>query len=543
MGVIDPSASAAMPVRAARRGLAFKHAFWENRSELFTTAGTVARPRKTLQDGELARRAIAGDGGAFAELYDRHERRVYGFCVRMLGTPHDAADATQETFVRMLKRLPAMRDRELNFAAYALACARNACYDMIEGRRRVEPVAEHSQPRDPQPGDVGEDPERGALLKATREEVRAANAKLPARQREVLALREIELLSYDDIGEIVGLKRNAVAQLISRARIKLREHLRGSALASVSASSPDCERALPLLTTLQDGEGAGAGELDWVRAHLAGCDTCRLSSAAMQEAGVSYRALAPLLPLSWLRHATIARAAEFVGVDWSDVASRTLEAKRPAEGQPPDGSPSRGHADGGQSGGPPALSGDRDPVGWRLSRWTLAAAVLVLCLVMLVMVGVTRDGQIQAHSQAPSLPVAHTTTAISSLRLHHRTVKTATAARLVTPSPPNASGTGATLRTALQAPHHSTHRAHARHRPHRTPAKHRPAAPVVTSPPPSATSTTPNPPTPTPPPTTTTPATQTAPAPAPPSTGSGESTGTTPTPGAPPTGPRGTFAP
>ncbi len=213
-------------------------------------ASPVAHSRKleTLDDRELARLATAGDGHAFAELYDRHERRVYGFCMRMLGTPHDAADATQETFVRMLGRLPSLEGRELNFAAYALTAARNACYDMIEGRRRIEPVAEQSDGSrvghySPPDDNLERDPERAALLAATREDVRAANAELPARQREVLALREVELLSYDEIGELMGLNRNAVAQLVSRARIKLRDLLRGSALASVSASSSHCAKS------------------------------------------------------------------------------------------------------------------------------------------------------------------------------------------------------------------------------------------------------------------------------------------------------------
>jgi len=51
-----------------------------------TLAGFTA-----LDDGELAALAVDGHGEAFAELYDRHEQRVYGFCLRMLGSPHDAA--------------------------------------------------------------------------------------------------------------------------------------------------------------------------------------------------------------------------------------------------------------------------------------------------------------------------------------------------------------------------------------------------------------------------------------------------------------------
>ncbi len=302
-------------------------------------AVSVAPLLRFLEDAELATRAANGDGHAFAELYDRHEQRVYGFCLRLLGNPHDAADATQDAFVRVLARLPALRGREVHFIAYALTCARNACYDMIRSRQRVQPVDGEPQPLLAEPGHVSEDPERAALLASARADVQAANARLPTRQREVLSLREIELLSYDEIGEIMDLNRNAVAQLISRARIRLRELLRGDALASVRLGSPDCERALPLLAATQDGEAAEPGELEWVHRHLLACETCRVRREAMEEAGASYRALAAIVPLVWLRHAAIARAADYVGADWSEIAGPPpLRLVEPATPRPATGS-------------------------------------------------------------------------------------------------------------------------------------------------------------------------------------------------------------
>jgi RNA polymerase sigma factor (sigma-70 family) len=274
-------------------------------------------------DAALARLAGAGDGAAFATLYDRHERRIYNFCLRMLGSPHDAADATQETFLKVLSRLPQLESRQLDFVAYLFTAARNACYDQLGRRKRAQPVEELPEP-DPEaaPGDIYVDPERAAMLTALQDDVQAANARLPERQREVLVLREVEELSYDDIGTIMGLNRNAVAQLVSRARIKLRDELRGGALASVAGSTEECERALPLLALRQDGQLRDAEQRSWLAAHVGGCETCRVSQAAMQEAGLSYRAWVPLLPLVWLRHATIAKAADLVGANWSAHAGQ-----------------------------------------------------------------------------------------------------------------------------------------------------------------------------------------------------------------------------
>jgi RNA polymerase sigma factor (sigma-70 family) len=98
--------------------------------------------RADAHDTVLARRAAAGDGDAFATLYDRHERRAYNLCYRITGSAEDAADATQETFLRVLERLPSLHDRELNFGSYLLTAARHASYDAIERRKRATPAAE-----------------------------------------------------------------------------------------------------------------------------------------------------------------------------------------------------------------------------------------------------------------------------------------------------------------------------------------------------------------------------------------------------------------
>jgi len=545
MGVIHPPSFSEAPT--AYRGPASADAFWRIHAKLSIMATPAAHPPKALDDRELARLAVAGDGNAFAELYDRHEQRVYGFCMRMLGTQHDAADATQETFVRLLGRLPALEGRDLNFVAYALATARNACYDMIEGRRKAEPMAEQPEPLGPQEGDLERDPERAALLAAAREDVQAANAALPPRQREVLALREVELLSYDEIGELMGLNRNAVAQLVSRARIKLRDLMRDSALVSVSASSADCARALPLLASIQDDQRGSAAELEWVHAHIAGCDTCRLSRAAMEEAGVSYRALAaPIVPLVWLRHAAIARAAEFVGADWSGVvAGPGSGAGGPGSGS--SGSPSGAYGSVGQaaeeqSGRPGQLVARSGAGVWawtgrgRLAWTLLAGALLALCIVLVAMVGGTRDGHVLLHPTATGAATAHPI-ATAIRRPYHRTTSVAVAKHGVSGFHNPANTDTALAVSTAGTPHHSTDRVRSGgRRRHRTPATHRPApakptpkpppattpaattptttTPVAPPPPPATTPTTPPPPTTTP--TTTTPPARTTPEPAPP---------------------------
>ena len=295
-------------------------------------SGSARAAGPCADEARLAGEAAAGDGDAFAELYGRYERRAYNLCYRILGSEDDAADAAQEAFVGVFKRLPNLQGRELAFGSYVFTSARNACYDLIERRRRAEPSDQIPESSIPvgggvggggfgfDPGDPEDDPERSLLLAAGQEEIRAANATLPERQREVLALRELEELSYDEIAEIMDMNRNSVAQLISRARIGLRDALRGTALASIATSSADCERALSLLAARQDRQRAADG--DWLAGHLLECETCRLSREAMEEAGVSYRAWLPIAAGPALFRETMASAAEAAGADWSDVIAR-----------------------------------------------------------------------------------------------------------------------------------------------------------------------------------------------------------------------------
>ena len=129
---------------------------------------------------------------------------------------------------------------------------------------------------------------------AWRDEVREAVARLPERQREALELREGEGLSYERIAERLGTGTGSVAQLLERARINLYDELRGTALASVAAPSAECERALPLIAARRDGELDGdPGEVDWLGAHLGGCERCALAEEQMAEAAAFYRGEAP----------------------------------------------------------------------------------------------------------------------------------------------------------------------------------------------------------------------------------------------------------
>src|SRR5580765_8282382 len=244
----------------------------------------------TAPDAFLVRRLRERDRTAWEDLYAEYGPRLRAFGYRLAGNAQDADDLVQETFVRALPRLDRLDPDKVQLGPYLFTTLRNVFLKSVERARRSQPVAEVPEPAVPAP--IEDDPERSTLLRRQQEEVRAANANLAPRQRLVLALRELEDRSYAEIGAIVGLNENAVAQLISRARESLRAELR---LAQVDPERlpAECRSFLPLLSRHLDGQLRGPA-LEETLAHLEGCERCQDALASMQEAQRRYRMLVPL---------------------------------------------------------------------------------------------------------------------------------------------------------------------------------------------------------------------------------------------------------
>ncbi len=287
----------------------------------------VARRPTSAPDGVLVQEAAAGGGASYAALYDRYSEQVYNYCLRLTGSPEDAADATQDAFVNVLRRLQEDDRPVLNFSAYLFAAARNESYALMRRRSRTQPTEDAPELAAAAAlaagaPDVETDPERAAMLQASQEQVQQANAQLPPRHREVLALREVAGRSYEEIGQIMGLSENAAAQLIWRARAKLKEALTAGAVASVVAATDDCETAQLLLNRLHDGESITDEEQEWLDEHLEDCDRCRAARGMIFEMGASYRAWAPVAVLVALKPQVLTEAGSVVGADWSGVAGK-----------------------------------------------------------------------------------------------------------------------------------------------------------------------------------------------------------------------------
>ena len=91
------------------------------------------------------------------------------------------------------------------------------------------------------------------------------------------------------------------------------------AVASVVATTEECERAQVLLSRVQDGEPVDEADRAWLEKHLDECDSCKTANRMLLEIGASYRFWRPVALFAGMRTETLARAGELVGADWSHV--------------------------------------------------------------------------------------------------------------------------------------------------------------------------------------------------------------------------------
>jgi RNA polymerase sigma-70 factor (ECF subfamily) len=169
-------------------------------------------------DQELVRRSLRGDRAAFGELMERHQRRVYNVCLRMLGRPEDAADATQDVFLTALRKLSGFRGASA-LSTWLHRIAVNTCYDALRRRSREVLVEEPLQEPAPSP-----DPSGAA---DARIDVQRALIQVPEDFRAVLVLHDVAGLPYEEVAEILGAPVGTVKSRLHRGRVALARVLRG----------------------------------------------------------------------------------------------------------------------------------------------------------------------------------------------------------------------------------------------------------------------------------------------------------------------------
>ena len=182
-----------------------------------------------MTEQELINRAKNGDHSAFEQLLIQNQDRVFSLALRMVNNREDAADLAQEAFLKAWQGLPSFQG-ESAFSTWVYRLTTNVCIDFIRKQKRrqeIEPVAslDDQEVSWAQPADHSQDPQH----RLEREELSRAVARgldrLPDHQRQVLVMRELSGLSYQEIAEQLSLDLGTVKSRIARARLALRKIL------------------------------------------------------------------------------------------------------------------------------------------------------------------------------------------------------------------------------------------------------------------------------------------------------------------------------
>ncbi|HYU19201.1 MAG TPA: sigma-70 family RNA polymerase sigma factor [Chloroflexota bacterium] len=178
-----------------------------------------ARALEGARQGELA---------AFNQLVLMYQTAVFNVALRTLGNPDDAADAAQETFVSAFRAIREFRGG--SFKAWLLRITVNSCYDIVRRRQRrpassLDELGERAD-GDFGPSDLKPGPEQTALSTETARAIQDGLATLPAEQRLLVLLCDVQGLSYEEAAGATQVALGTVKSRLSRARARLRDYLR-----------------------------------------------------------------------------------------------------------------------------------------------------------------------------------------------------------------------------------------------------------------------------------------------------------------------------
>ena len=196
-----------------------------------------------MSEEQLIRRAQAGDNDAFEALLRLHEKRVYNLCLRMCANADDALDLSQEAFLKAWRAL-GQYQFEASFSTWLFRLTSNVCLDFLRRKKRRQELSLTESYED---SDAGEElslpdpqplPEEQAITGETRRELAQAMARLAPDHREILQLRVVEDLSYEQIAEILDIRVGTVKSRLARARLSLRKILKAGNYFSAASSEP-----------------------------------------------------------------------------------------------------------------------------------------------------------------------------------------------------------------------------------------------------------------------------------------------------------------
>ena len=180
--------------------------------------------------GDLVSRAKEGRVEAFQELYGLYSRKILNFTYRLTGSREEAEDLTQDTFVLAYKKLPSLKENG-KFQSWLFRISQNNVYQKYRGTRpKFDSLSEVEEPESSAVQQLItplRSPEERLLSDELEQVVEEVINQLPEKTREVFILSAIQKLSYKEISEIVDRSMASVKSDIHRARVSVREKIKG----------------------------------------------------------------------------------------------------------------------------------------------------------------------------------------------------------------------------------------------------------------------------------------------------------------------------
>ena len=171
-----------------------------------------------VEDDVLVRRAREGDASSFGELVERHERRTYNLCLRMVGNPEDALDAMQDTFLTAYRKLGSFRG-EAAFTTWLHRVTVNACYDLLRKRQRG-PALRTTPDEQPEIERGPPHPDHADTTAGTID-VQRALEQVPEEFRAALVLHDVQDVSVQEVAAILEVPVGTVKSRLHRGRVAL----------------------------------------------------------------------------------------------------------------------------------------------------------------------------------------------------------------------------------------------------------------------------------------------------------------------------------
>ncbi|MGI6029468.1 MAG: sigma-70 family RNA polymerase sigma factor [Candidatus Heteroscillospira sp.] len=178
------------------------------------------------EEKRIIARVLGGDTEAFEALVIENQTLVYNLALRMVGNEQDAGDIAQDAFLRAYRSLENFRG-DSKFSVWLYRLTSNICLDFLRARRRgkIVSLSRFSEDEDEsielEIPDESMAPHAQFEKKELHEALNLALQSLPDEQREILLLREVSGLSYDEIAAALSLEAGTVKSRIFRARKKL----------------------------------------------------------------------------------------------------------------------------------------------------------------------------------------------------------------------------------------------------------------------------------------------------------------------------------